>query len=61
VTSKFGTAALTALWGVLAGVIGLRPAIGLAGLLLLLASPLLLPRHDPVANPELELASAQPG
>jgi len=45
VTSKFGTAALTALWGVLAGVIGLRPAIGLAGLLLL-ASPLLLPRQN---------------
>ena len=53
VTSKFGTAALTALWGVLAGMIGLRPAIGLAGLLLL-ASPLLLPRQDRTAQPEPE-------
>jgi predicted MFS family arabinose efflux permease len=59
VTSKFGTAALTALWGVLAGVIGLRPAIGLAGLLLL-ASPLLLPRQDrtDVSRAESVLAHA---
>jgi MFS family permease len=55
VTSKFGTAMLTALWGVLAGLIGLRPAIGLAGLLLL-ASPLLLPRTErTVAADEPEL------
>jgi hypothetical protein len=51
VTGKAGVAALTALWGVLAGVIGLRPAIGLAGLLLL-ASPLLLPRQDRTVHPE---------
>ncbi|HEX4726339.1 MAG TPA: hypothetical protein VH298_00980, partial [Jatrophihabitans sp.] len=60
VTSKAGTAALTALWGVLAGVIGPRPAIGLAGLLLL-ASPLLLPRTDRATNAEPELVAAQAG
>ncbi len=60
VTSKFGTAALTALWGMLAGVIGLRPAIGLAGLLLL-ASPLLLPGPERPAEPIPELVAAQAG
>ncbi|RAG84970.1 MFS transporter [Streptacidiphilus pinicola] len=53
VTSKASTAALTALWGVLGTVLGLRPAIGLAGVLLL-ATPLLLPRRAaaPLAEPE---------
>ncbi|HET6209376.1 MAG TPA: MFS transporter, partial [Jatrophihabitans sp.] len=60
VTGKAGVAALTALWGVLAGLIGLRPAIGLAGLLLL-ASPLLLPRQDRPAGAEPELVAAQAG
>jgi MFS family permease len=60
VTGKAGVAALTALWGVLAGLIGLRPAIGLAGLLLL-ASPLLLPRQDRPAGVEPELVAAQAG
>ncbi|MFE9774792.1 MFS transporter [Streptomyces sp. NPDC005931] len=45
VTGKAGIAALTALWGLLAGLTGPRAAIGLAGLLLLL-TPLLLPRGD---------------
>ncbi|PHQ51447.1 MFS transporter [Streptomyces cinnamoneus] len=39
------TAVMTALWGLLAGVTGARAAIALAGLLML-ATPLLLPRHD---------------
>jgi MFS family permease len=43
VTSKTTVAALTALWGLLAGVTGPRAAIALAGLLLL-ATPVLLPR-----------------
>ncbi|WP_306207195.1 MFS transporter [Actinoplanes sp. RD1] len=43
VSSNAGVAALTAVWGWLAGVAGLRTAIAAAGLLLL-ATPLLLPR-----------------
>lgn len=46
VTNKAAMAALTAVWGLLAALVGLRVAIGLAGLLLL-ATPLLLPWHDP--------------
>lgn len=45
VTSKAGIAATTALWGPLAALVGIRAALALAGLLLLL-TPLLLPRHD---------------
>jgi MFS family permease len=44
VTSKATVAALTALWGLLAAVIGPREAIALAGALML-ATPLLLPRR----------------
>ncbi|WP_236654511.1 MFS transporter [Streptacidiphilus anmyonensis] len=53
VTTKASTAALTAVWGVLGAVLGLRPALGLAGVLLL-ATPLLLPRRAaaPAAAPE---------
>ena len=60
VTSKATIAALTALWGVLASLTSLRAAIALAGLLLL-ATPLLLPRAAarPV-DPEREL-DQQPG
>ncbi|MEU9166629.1 MFS transporter [Streptomyces sp. NPDC048420] len=50
VTGKLTTAALTALWGLLAGVTGTREAIALAGLLLL-ATPLLVPRR-PAGAPE---------
>ncbi|MFL5998939.1 MAG: MFS transporter [Streptomyces sp.] len=50
VTGKLTTAALTALWGLLATFTGTREAIALAGVLLL-ATPLLLPRR-PAAVPE---------
>lgn len=49
VTGKLTTAALTALWGLLATFTGTREAIALAGLLL--ATPLLLPRR-PATVPE---------
>ncbi|MEU5364385.1 MFS transporter [Streptomyces sp. NPDC005925] len=45
VTGKLTIAALTALWGLLAGLAGIRTALALAGVLLL-ATPLLLPRHE---------------
>ncbi|MFF4013405.1 MFS transporter [Streptomyces sp. NPDC001717] len=45
VTTKASTAALTAVWGVLGSLLGPRTAIGLAGVLLL-ATPLLLPRRE---------------
>ena len=45
VASKCSIAALTALWGLLAGLTGPRAAISIAGALLL-ATPLLLPRRD---------------
>ncbi|MFB6534605.1 MFS transporter [Streptomyces noursei] len=53
VTTKAVTALLTAVWGALAGLLGPRTAIGLAGVLLL-ATPLLLPRRaaPPHAAPE---------
>ncbi|MCX5149881.1 MFS transporter [Streptomyces sp. NBC_00320] len=44
VTTKATTALLTAVWGVLGALLGPRTAIGLAGVLLL-ATPLLLPRR----------------
>ncbi|MGW6981471.1 MFS transporter [Streptomyces sp. NPDC054932] len=53
VTAKASTALLTAVWGVLGSLLGPRTAIGLAGLLLL-ASPLLLPRRAPTPPPEPE-------
>ncbi|MFD5514740.1 MFS transporter [Streptomyces sp. NPDC127066] len=49
VTTKGSTALLTALWGVLGALLGPRTAIALAGVLLL-ATPLLLPRRTR-ANP----------
>ncbi|MFG2900028.1 MFS transporter [Streptomyces zaomyceticus] len=45
VTTKAGIAGLTALWGLLAVAVGPRAAIALAGVLLL-ATPLLLPRRE---------------
>ncbi|MDJ0460104.1 MFS transporter [Streptomyces sp. H27-C3] len=59
VTSKLTIAALTALWGLLAGITGPRPAIAIAGLLLL-ATPLLLPRHDHAPEHEREVARRHP-
>jgi MFS family permease len=58
VSSSASIAALTALWGLLATIAGPRAAIALAGLLLL-ATPLLLPRHDRAAQAERELARSQ--
>jgi Major Facilitator Superfamily len=55
VTSSATIAAMTALWGLLASIVGLRTAIAAAGLLIL-ATPLLLPRHDHVPQRERELA-----
>lgn len=53
VTSKATVALLTALWGLLAAVTGPRTAIAIAGLLML-TTPLLLPRHDRTSRPERE-------
>jgi MFS family permease len=55
VTSNATIAAMTALWGLLAGITSPRTAIAIAGLLLL-TTPLLLPRHDHARQPERELA-----
>ncbi|WP_030604715.1 MFS transporter [Streptomyces fulvoviolaceus] len=53
VTGKLSTASLTALWGLLAGFVGSRTAIAVAGLLLL-ATPLLLPRREQAHRDEAE-------
>ncbi|MCL8017945.1 MFS transporter [Streptomyces sp. AS02] len=45
VTSRTATAAMTALWGLLAALTGTRTAIAVAGVLLLV-TPLLLPRRE---------------
>ncbi len=50
VSTKLSIAALTALWGLLAAVVGPRAAIGAAGALMLL-TPLLLPRRVQLAAP----------
>ncbi|WP_327419067.1 MFS transporter [Streptomyces sp. NBC_01233] len=55
VTSKATIAALTALWGLLAGVTSPRTALVIAGLVLM-ATPLLLPRHDHPPRHEREPA-----
>ena len=52
VSSNATVAALTALWGVLAGLTSPRTAIAVAGVLML-ATPLLLPRRDRTPVPEL--------
>ena len=57
VSSSAITAALTALWGVLAAVTSPRAGIGIAGALLLL-TPLLLPRRQRPARPERYLSTA---
>ncbi|MER5569414.1 MFS transporter [Streptomyces goshikiensis] len=58
VTTKAGTALLTALWGVLGALLGPRTAIGLAGVLLL-ATPLLLPRRAAARDTEPEPGPGQ--
>lgn len=50
VSSSAAIAAMTALWGVLAAVTGPRTAIAVAGILLL-ATPLLLPRRESAPGP----------
>jgi MFS family permease len=57
VSSSAAIAALTALWGLLATITGPRAAIAIAGLVLL-ATPLLLPRRDRGPQPEREPAAA---
>jgi MFS family permease len=56
VTSNATIAAMTALWGLLASITSPRTAIAVAGLLIL-ATPLLLPRHDHAPQHERELVS----
>jgi hypothetical protein len=56
VTSNITIAALTALWGLLAGLLGPRAAIAIAGILLLM-TPLLLPRRSLPLRGEMQLAS----
>ncbi|WP_243772667.1 MFS transporter [Actinomadura barringtoniae] len=58
VTSKTTIATMTGLWGVLASLTSARIAIGAAGVLLL-ATPLMIPRHDRAPEPERELAPAR--
>jgi MFS family permease len=58
VTSNATIAALTAVWGLLAGITSLRTAIAAAGVLIL-ATPLLLPRADRTRQRERELATSQ--
>ncbi|WP_199440278.1 MFS transporter [Umezawaea beigongshangensis] len=58
VTGKATTAATTALWGLLAGLAGPRTAIAVAGVLLL-ATPLLLPRHDPARRSDPVVSRAR--
>ena len=57
VSSNATIAALTALWGVLASLTSLRAALAIAGLLLL-ATPLLLPRREHAAPRGRELAGS---
>ncbi|MFD9504447.1 MFS transporter [Streptomyces sp. NPDC060035] len=54
VTSKATVAAMTGLWGLLAGIAGPRTAIAVAGLLML-TTPFLLPRHDRTPHHERDL------
>ena len=58
VTSNATIAALTALWGLLAGITGPRMAIAIAGVLLL-ATPLLLPRRDRASSQDREPAPSR--
>jgi MFS family permease len=58
VTSNVTIATLTALWGLLASIIGPRTAIAIAGVLML-ATPLLLPRRGHVQQHERDLAPSR--
>ena len=56
ITTKLTVAVLTALFGALAGVVGVRPAIAIAGVILL-ATPLLLPATSRLDATEYEPAA----
>jgi hypothetical protein len=58
VTSSLTIAAMTALWGLLAGLTSPRIAIAAAGVLLL-ATPVLLPRRGRAPRPAPDLAGSQ--
>jgi hypothetical protein len=58
VTSNAAIAALTALWGLLASITSPHTAIAIAGVLML-GTPLLLPRYDEVRVHERELAQSR--
>ncbi len=58
ISGSASIAGLTALWGLLAGAVGPRAAIGAAGVLLL-ATPLLLPGRAALRTPAPELAVSQ--
>jgi MFS family permease len=57
ITSYATIAALTALWGLLASITGVRTAIVIAGVFML-ATPLLLPRRDQAPQRKRELTAA---
>jgi MFS family permease len=59
ISSSATIAALTAMWGLLASITSPRTAIAIAGILVL-ATPLLLPRHDHTRQPEELARAAQP-
>jgi MFS family permease len=59
VTSKATTAAMTALWGVLASITGPRTAIAVAGVLML-ATPRLLPRREVHDRPRVDVPGDGP-
>jgi Major Facilitator Superfamily len=60
VSTSASIAAMTALWGLLASLTSPRTGIAVAGLLML-ATPLLLPRREHLAAPQPEAASAKAG
>jgi predicted MFS family arabinose efflux permease len=60
VTSNATIALMTALWGLLASITSPRAAIAIAGVLLL-ATPLLLPRHGGASQPQQESDEATAG
>ncbi|MEO3875587.1 MFS transporter [Nonomuraea sp. B12E4] len=59
VSGSLTIAALTAVWGLLAAVTGVRAAIGIAGVVLL-ATPLLLPRRQDAPRAAEEPAASRP-
>ncbi|GAA1928350.1 MFS transporter [Streptomyces durmitorensis] len=56
VTSKLSIAAMTGVWGLLAAATGPRTAVGIAGILIL-ATPLLLPRREHAPHEERDAAA----